>query len=136
MADKTYYITTPIYYTNSVPHIGNSYASFLADVLARYKRLLGYDAKFTTGVDENSQKALQKAQEQSISIESFLDMMADKHKEVRDNLDITYTDFIRTSDRSIGEFDYEHHVFVQKVLQKTYDKGDIYQGEYEGLYCV
>lgn len=127
--NKKFFVTTPIYYTNSIPQIGNSYASIIADVLFRYKKINGFDVKFSTWVDENSQKAVLKAEEEWLEIMTYLDKMAAKHKEVWDWLKIEYTDFIRTTEP-------KHHKFVQEVLQKTFDKWDIYEGIYEWLYCV
>lgn len=126
---KKFFVTTPIYYSNWVPHIWHSYSSLLADILARYKRFLWYDVKFSTWVDENSQKVVLKAQEEWIDIISYVDKMAKEHKKVWDWLRISYTDFIRTTER-------KHKDFVQKILQKTYDAGDIYKWEYKWLYCV
>ncbi|MDD2871894.1 MAG: methionine--tRNA ligase [Candidatus Gracilibacteria bacterium] len=125
----TFFITTPIYYTNGVPHIGHAYSSILADVIARYQKISGKQVKFSTGVDENSQKAIASAEELGMETVSYLDMMAQKHKAVWDGLDIKYTDFIRTTEP-------RHHDFVREVLQKSFDNGDIYEGEYEGMYCV
>jgi len=118
----TFYITTPIYYTNWVPHIGNSYASLICDVLSRYNKISGKQVKFCTWVDENSQKALISAEDAGMEIEPYLDMMADKHKAVWDGLGIGYTDFIRTTEP-------RHHEFVREVLQKSFDNGDIYEWE-------
>ncbi|EKE29303.1 MAG: Methionyl-tRNA synthetase alpha subunit [uncultured bacterium (gcode 4)] len=129
MTKKTFFVTTPIYYTNAIPHIWNAYASLISDVIARYKRISGFDVKFSTGVDENSQKALIKAQELWMEIMDFLDDLAVKHKEIWDWLDITYTDFIRTTDE-------KHHKFVKEILKKTYEAGYIYKWYYEWLYCI
>lgn len=126
---KKFFITTPIYYTNDIPHIGHAYASLIADFYSRQKRLLGYEVKFSTWVDENSQKALQKAEEKGMDISDYLDNMAYKHKNVWENLDISYTDFIRTTQE-------DHKNLVQEVLQESYENWDIYQWEYEGYYCV
>lgn len=126
---KKVLITTPIYYANAALHVGHAYSTFIADVYARYKRMLGYQVKFSTGTDENSQKIVQKAQEAGIDVMKFLDDMSADHRKLWDDLDITYTDFIRTTEE-------RHKIFVQKILQKTYEHGDIYQGEYEGLYCI
>ncbi|MBX9809333.1 methionine--tRNA ligase [Candidatus Gracilibacteria bacterium] len=126
---KKFYITTPIYYSNDVPHVGHAYSSFIADTLASYKKLEGYDVKFTTGVDENSQKVVEKAEEKNMPIMEYTDFMAAKHREVWDKSSVAYTDFVRTTDK-------KHHDFVQKVLQKSFDNGDIYEGVYNGLYCV
>lgn len=128
-AKDTFFISTPIYYTNGVPHIGHSYSSIIADSLARYHKISGKAVKFSTGVDENSQKIVQSAEKEGKEIMSYLDEMAAKHKEVWDGLKLKYTDFIRTTEP-------RHHALVQKVLQISFDKGDIYQGEYEGKYCV
>jgi methionyl-tRNA synthetase len=127
--NNTFYITTPIYYTNGIPHIWHSYSSIIADVIARYKKINGFQIKFSTWVDENSQKALLKAEEEGLEIKDYLNIMASKHKEVWDGLNIKYTDFIRTTEE-------RHHKFVKQVLQKTYDNGDIYEWEYEWMYCV
>lgn len=125
----TFFITTPIYYTNWVPHIGHAYSSILADVIARYQKISGKQVKFSTWVDENSQKAIASAEELWMDTVSYLDMMAQKHKAVWDWLDIKYTDFIRTTES-------RHHEFVREVLQKSFDNGDIYEWEYEWMYCV
>jgi len=125
----TFFITTPIYYTNGIPHIGHAYSSLIADSIARFNKISGKKVKFSTGVDENSQKALDKAEEQKMEIEPYLDMMAEKHKWVWDGLKIEYTDFIRTTDKI-------HHKLVKEVMQKSFDNWDIYEGEYEGMYCV
>lgn len=127
--NRKFFITTPIYYSNDVPHVGHFYASLICDISSRYKRLLGYDVKFSTWVDENSQNTVKKAIEQNIDIMEYLDMYAQKHRETWDALHISYTDFIRTTSE-------KHKLFVQEVLQKTYENGDIYQWEYEGFYCV
>lgn len=126
---KTFYVTTPIYYSNGIPHIGHAYSSFISDVLARHHRSLGEDVKFSTGVDENSQKVVEKAAEAGMDLMPYCDAMAEKHKALWDGIDISYTDFVRTTSDN-------HKAFVQNVLQKSYENGDIYLGEYEGLYCV
>jgi len=126
---KKFLVTTPIYYPNGYPHIGHAYSSFIADFYARYKRLLGYAVKFSTWNDENSQNVLKKAAEESKEIMPYLDAMAQKWKEVRDHLQISYTDFIRTTQNN-------HKKLVQEMLQKSFDKWDIYQWTYEGHYCV
>ncbi len=129
MSDKTFYVSTPIYYTNGIPHIGHSYSSIIADVIARFERIRGKQVKFSTWVDENSQKIVQKAEEEGVEITQFLDKMAAAHKAVWDGLHLEYTDFIRTTEP-------RHHELVRKVLGTTWEKGDIYQWEYEWLYCV
>lgn len=129
MSQTHFYITTPIYYANAVPHIGNAYTSFIADIYARMHRLLGYQVKFTTGTDENGQKMVQTAEKDGKSVMEFLDEIAGLHRQTWDSCKISYTDFIRTTEK-------RHYDFVQTVLQKSYDAGDIYQWEYDGLYCV
>lgn len=126
---KKFFITTPIYYSNGIPHIGHAYSSLIADVLARYHRLQGTDVKFLTGVDENSQKVVESAAEKGMETMEYADMMAAEHQKVWDGLGISYTSFVRTSTP-------EHAAFVQKMLQRSFDNGDIYEGRYEGLYCV
>jgi len=126
---KKFLVTTPIYYPNGYPHIGHANSSFIADIYARFKRLLWYDVKFSTGNDENSQKILQQAQLEWIPVMEYLDNMAQKWEDVWKSLSITYTNFIRTTDST-------HKELVQKVLQKAYDKWDIYEWEYKWYYCV
>jgi methionyl-tRNA synthetase len=117
-----------------VPHIGHAYSTLIADTYARFKRLLGYEVKFSTGVDENSQKIVQKAEEAGIELYEYLDSYAQKHIAVWDALSISYTNFIRTTGRGVKSiarslyFQYDHHTFVQKILAQVYSKGkDIYQ---------
>lgn len=143
LMSKRFFITTPIYYSNDIPHIGHAYSTLIADTYARFKRLLGYEVKFSTWVDENSQKIVQKAEEAGIELYQYLDEYAQKHIAVWDALSISYTDFVRTTGRGVRsmarwvDFQYDHHAFVQKILASVHSKGDdIYQGEYEGLYCV
>ena len=126
---KKLFITTPIYYSNGVPHIWHAYSSLIADTIARYSQLQLLDVRFCTGVDENSQKVVESAQELDMQIMDYADMMAAKHKAVWDGIWIKYTDFIRTTES-------RHHDFVQKVLQKSFDNGDIYEWFYEWKYCV
>lgn len=123
-----FFVTTPIYYPNGTPHIGNAYASIIADVIARYHRQKGDRVRFSTGVDENSQKIVDKAAELNLPIMEYLDQMAAEHRRIWDGIDISYTDFVRTTAPS-------HAAFVQSVLQKSFDNGDIYEGVYEGMYC-
>jgi methionyl-tRNA synthetase len=133
--DKQFYITTPIYYVNGVPHIGHFYSSVLADTIARFNRISWKETRYTTWVDENSQKAIAVADERSMKIMDYLDEMAGKHKNVWDSLNIEYTDFIRTTEE-------RHHKVVREVLQKSfnnkdvYSNRDIYEGEYEWMYCI
>lgn len=124
-----FFITTPIYYSNGVPHIGHAYSSLIADTIASYKRLAGNEVKLCTWVDENSQKVVESAATLNMEIMPYVDMMAEKHKAVWDGIGIRYTDFIRTTEP-------RHQKFVQEVLQKSYDNGDIYEWVYEGMYCV
>lgn len=126
---NNFFVTTPIYYTNGIPHIGHAYSSLIADSIARYQKINWKKVKFSTWVDENSQKALDKAEEVGMEIIPYLDMMAKEHKSVWDWLKINYTDFIRTTEA-------RHHKLVREVLQKSFDNGDIYEGEYEWMYCV
>ena len=129
MKKNKFYITTPIYYVNWVPHIWHFYSSIIADIIARYNRINWKETRFTTWVDENSQKALQVAESLGMGIESYLDMMAEKHKLFWDSLDISYSDFIRTTEK-------RHHDLVREVLQKSFDNWDIYEWVYEWKYCV
>lgn len=129
MQKNTFFITTPIYYTNWIPHIWHAYSSIICDILARYQKINGKKVKFSTWVDENSQKAILKAREIWMETMSYLDMMAKKHKIVWDWLWIKYTDFIRTTEE-------RHHKLVREVLQKCFDNWDIYQAEYEWMYCI
>lgn len=124
-----FYITTPIYYSNGVPHIGHAYSSLLADTIAWYHRLQWEDVRFSTWVDENSQKVVESAESLGMETMDYADMMASKHQAVWDGIGIWYTDFIRTTES-------RHRDFVQSVLQKSFDNGDIYEWVYEWLYCV
>jgi methionyl-tRNA synthetase len=129
MSDSRFFITTPIYYSNGIPHIGHAYSSLLTDIIASAKRLDGIDVKFSTWVDENSQKVVESAQAMGMETMAYADMMADKHRAVWDGIGVRYTDFIRTTES-------RHHALVQEVLQKSFDAWDIYEWVYEGLYCV
>lgn len=130
MAEKeTFYITTPIYYPSGKLHIGNSYTTIACDAVARYKRLMGFDVFYLTGVDEHGQKIEKKAEELGVDPQEYLDKMAADVKKLWKTLDISYDKFIRTTD------DY-HKKAVQKIFQQLLDQGDIYLGEYEGWYSV
>ena len=129
MAKKPYYITTAIAYTSGKPHIGNTYEIVLADAIARFKRKEGYDVRFQTGTDEHGQKIELKAQEAGITPKEFVDQVAGEIKRIWDLMDTSYDKFIRTTDK-------DHERQVQKIFKKLYDKGDIYEGHYEGLYCT
>lgn len=129
MANKTFYITTPIYYPSNKLHIGNAYTTIAADAMARYKRLRGYDVYYLTGTDEHGQKLQRRAAEEGLTPLQFIDPIVDWIQDLWAKLDISYDDFIRTTqDR--------HKIIVQKIFQKLVDQGDIYLGEYEGYYCV
>lgn len=129
MEKKPYYITTAIAYTSGKPHIGNTYEIVLADSIARYKRFQGYDVRFQTGTDEHGQKIELKAQEAGISPKEFVDNVAGEIKTIWDLMDTSYDRFIRTTDE-------DHEAQVKKIFKKLYDKGDIYKGHYEGMYCT
>ena len=129
MENKKYYLTTAIAYTSGKPHIGNTYEIVLADSIARYKRLEGYDVRFQTGTDEHGQKIEIKAEEAGITPKQFVDEVSDEIKRIWDLMNTSYDKFIRTTD------DY-HEKQVQKIFKKLYDKGDIYKGYYEGMYCT
>lgn len=129
MAKKPYYITTAIAYTSGKPHIGNTYEIVLADSIARYKRFLGYDVRFQTGTDEHGQKIEEKAAEAGITPKGFVDRTAGEIHRIWDLMNTSYDKFIRTTDA-------DHEKQVQKIFKKLYEKGDIYKGEYEGMYCT
>ena len=126
---KKFYITTAIAYNSSKPHIGNAYDIVLADMIARYKKMMGYDVFLQTGSDEHGQKIEEKAKAAGISPKEYVDNISSKIKEVWDSLNTEYDKFIRTTDE-------DHERTVQKIFKKLYDKGDIYKGTYEGKYCV
>ena len=130
MANKgKYYITTAITYTSGKPHIGNTYEIVLADAIARFKRFQGYDVRFQTGTDEHGQKIELKAAEAGITPKEFVDNVAGEIKRIWDMMNTSYDRFIRTTDA-------DHEKQVQKIFKKLYEQGDIYKGEYEGLYCT
>ncbi len=129
MTKKPYYITTAIAYTSGKPHIGNTYEIVLADSIARYKRLEGYDVFFQTGTDEHGQKIELKAEAAGITPKAFVDNVAGDIQRIWDLMNTSYNKFVRTTD--------EHHEKqVQKIFKKLYDQGDIYKGYYEGMYCT
>ncbi len=126
---EKFYITTPIYYPSAEFHIGHCYTTIIADAIARYKRLAGYDVYFQTGTDEHGLKIETKAKEKGVTPKEYVDVIIDNAKDLWKSLNISYDFFIRTTD--------EFHVRrVQKIFEKLYEKGDIYKGEYKGLYCV
>lgn len=129
MEPKKFYITTAIAYTSRKPHIGNTYDIVLADLIARYKRMMGFDVYFLTGSDEHGQKIEQIAQEEGITPQAYVDRISAQIREVWDCMDVTYDQFIRTTNP-------QHERVVQKIFKKLYDQGDIYKDTYEGKYCV
>ena len=129
MSKPKYYITTAIAYTSGKPHIGNTYEAVLADAIARYKRQQGYDVFFQTGTDEHGQKIELKAEEAGITPKEFVDNVSGQIKSIWDLMNTSYDKFIRTTDE-------DHEKQVQKIFKKMYAKGDIYKGEYEGMYCT
>lgn len=129
MDKKTYYLTTAIAYTSGKPHIGNTYEAILADSIVRFKRQQGYDVRFQTGTDEHGQKIELKAAEAGITPKEYVDNVAGVIKEIWDAMNTSYDKFIRTTDA-------DHEAQVQKIFKKLYDKGDIYKGYYEGMYCT
>lgn len=129
MVKDTFYITTPIYYPSGNLHIGHAYSTVAGDVIARYKRLQGYDVRYLTGTDEHGQKIQEKAQKAGMSELDYLDEMIDGIKALWKKLDISNDDFIRTTEK-------RHTVVVGKIFEKLLEQGDIYLGEYEGWYSV
>ena len=129
MKEKTFYITTPIYYPSDKLHIGHSYTTVAADAMARYKRARGFDVMFLTGTDEHGQKIQRKAEEKGVTPQQYVDDIVATIKDLWRTLNISNDRFIRTTD--------PYHVqSIQKIFKAMYDKGDIYKGEYEGLYCA
>ncbi|MBO9607431.1 MAG: methionine--tRNA ligase [Paenibacillaceae bacterium] len=127
--NKTFYITTPIYYPSDKLHIGHAYCTVAADAMARYKRLRGYDVMFLTGTDEHGQKIERKAQEKGVSPQQFVDGIVVGIQDLWRKLDISYDDFIRTTEE-------RHKTSVQRIFQQLLDQDDIYLGLYEGWYCT
>ena len=129
MSKKTFYITTPIYYPSGNPHLGHSYCTVATDVMARYKRLMGYDVMFLTGTDEHGQKIELNAAKENMPPKEYVDELVSKFRKLWDIMDISNDRYIRTTD--------DYHVkAVQKIFKKLYDKGEIYKGNYEGWYCT
>jgi methionyl-tRNA synthetase len=128
-SEGTFYITTPIYYVNDVPHIGHAYTTIAADILARYKRLEGYRVFFLTGTDEHGQKVEKAALERGVDPKAHCDEMVKRFLSLWQRLNISNNDFIRTTEA-------RHKAVVQKILQDLYDRGEVYLGSYEGWYCV
>ena len=129
MSKKPYYITTAIAYTSGKPHIGNTYEAILADSIARYKRFQGYDVFLQTGTDEHGQKIEEKAAAAGVTPKEFVDSVSGEIKRIWDLVDTSYDKFIRTTDA-------DHEAQVKKIFKKMVDKGDIYKGAYEGMYCT
>ena len=126
---KSYYVTTPIYYPSADFHIGHCYTTIIADAIARYKRCSGFDVFYLTGTDEHGEKIQKKALEAGVSPQEYVDKIVNNAKDLWKSLNISYDKFIRTTDK-------EHVECVQEIFKKLYDKGDIYKGEYKGLYCT
>ncbi|MCT8136357.1 methionine--tRNA ligase [Anaerobacillus sp. CMMVII] len=129
MSKKSFYLTTPIYYPSDKLHIGHAYTTVAGDAMARYKRLRGYDVMYLTGTDEHGQKIERKAEEKGVSPQQFVDEIVTGIQELWKKLDISYDDFIRTTEL-------RHKEIVQQIFQKLLDQGDIYLDEYEGWYCT
>ena len=129
MNKEKFYITTPIYYPSANFHIGHCYTTIIADAIARYKRLTGYDVFYLTGTDEHGLKIQKKAEEAGITPQEYVDDIVENSKDLWKCLNISYDKFIRTTDK-------EHVECVQKIFEKLYNQGDIYKGEYKGLYCT
>lgn len=129
MSKKVFYVTTPIYYVNDVPHIGHTYTTTAADVLARFKRLRGHRVLFATGTDENAPKVAEAACERGRSPQQFVDSIVSEYKVAWQRAHMTYDDFIRTTEQ-------RHREVVEAAFQKLLDRGDIYKDVYEGWYCV
>ncbi|HEX9158087.1 MAG TPA: class I tRNA ligase family protein, partial [Syntrophales bacterium] len=128
-AQKVFYVTTPIYYVNASPHIGHAYTTIVGDVMSRFYRMSGYDVFFMTGTDEHGDKIAEAARKNNETPKSFTDRISAQFRNLWPQLAVTNDYFIRTTD--------ENHVkTVQYILQKVYDSGDIYFGEYGGHYCV
>jgi len=124
-----FYVTTPIYYPNDIPHVGHAYTTIAADVLTRWYRFKGYDVFFLTGTDEHGKKIENTAKKHVKSSKEFVDYLIPKFKDAWKKLNLNYDRFIRTTDK-------DHEKIVQEVLQRVFDKGDIYRGYYEGFYCI
>jgi len=126
---KKFYITTPIYYINDIPHIGHTCTTIAADIIARLHRQLGENVFFLTGTDEHGQKVAECAQKEGIDAKTYCDKIAPRFQEAWKNLNISNNFFIRTTDP-------RHEEVVSKLLQKIHDRGDVYKAKYEGWYCV
>jgi methionyl-tRNA synthetase len=129
MNNKTYYLTTPIYYVNDIPHIGHAYTTIAGDAMCRYKRMKGFDTFYLTGTDEHGQKVQQAADAKGMTPQQLVDEVHQNFRDLWKVLGIAHDDFIRTTEP-------RHELVVQTMFKKLMDKGDIYKGTYEGLYCV
>ena len=129
MEKEKFYLTTPIYYPSANFHIGHCYTTIVGDAIARYKRLRGFDVFYLTGTDEHGQKIQKKAEEAGVTPQEYVDKIVANAKDLWKSLGISYDKFIRTTDK-------EHVECVQKIFEKLYENGDIYKGEYKGLYCT
>jgi methionyl-tRNA synthetase len=127
--NKSFYITTPIYYVNAEPHIGHAYSTIVADVIARFYTLFGFDTFFLTGTDEHGDKVVEAAEKSGETVKSYVDRISNTFKETWPNLSIENDYFVRTTDS-------KHIEVVEAILNKVFEKGDIYFSEYEGKYCV
>jgi methionyl-tRNA synthetase len=125
----SFYITTPIYYVNAEPHIGHAYTTIVADVIARFYRLSGFDTFFLTGTDEHGNKVVEAAEKSGETVKAYVDRISKIFKETWPKINITNDYFVRTTDKN-------HQDTVSKILSKVYAKGDIYFSEYEGKYCI
>ena len=126
---RPFYVSTPIYYVNAEPHIGHAYTTVVGDFLKRFYQLDGADAYYLTGTDEHGEKIFQAARAAGVDSQAFCDRISQRFRDAWDALAVANDDFIRTTEE-------RHKEVVRSVLQKVYDKGDIYYDEYEGLYCV
>ncbi len=126
---EPFYVTTPIYYVNDIPHLGTAYCTIAADVLARFERMIGKDVYFLTGTDEHGEKIQEAAIKRGISPQKFTDEVSKKFSDAWEKLKITNDDFIRTTEP-------RHQKVVERFLKTSLEKGDIYLSEYEGWYCV
>ncbi|UOD35511.1 methionine--tRNA ligase [Deferribacteraceae bacterium V6Fe1] len=129
MSKPTFYVTTPIYYVNDIPHIGHAYTTVACDIISRYKRLSGYDVFFLTGTDEHGQKIEQAAQQKGMTPKELADSVVQRYKNLWEKLNISNNHFVRTTDES-------HKKTVQEVFKRMQENGDIYLDEYEGWYCT
>ena len=124
-----FYVTSPIYYPNDIPHIGHAYTTIAADIVSRWNKIKGEDVFFTTGTDDHGKKIANTALEKGKTPKEFTDELVPKFKDAWEKLNIKYDRFIRTTDS-------DHKKVVQEILQKVFDNGDVYKGKYEGNYCT